>query len=177
MNLVIINGSARKNGRTGIACRHIQKKFGVDLIDLSLLQLPIFNGEKEQFELAEYKWLEEKVSKADGIILATPEYHNGMSGALKNALDFLGSQLFFQKPVALLAAAGGGKGGINALNNMRIVARGLYANVIPRQLIVDPDCFDYEREELLPEADGLASKMMEELKLFVKLHSMMKEGK
>lgn len=64
-----------------------------------------------------------------------------MSGALKNALDFLGSDEFEHKTVALIAVGGGGKGGMNALNNMRIVMRGVYANVIPRQLVLDPPCF------------------------------------
>ena len=57
-------------------------------------------------------------------MLCTPEYHNAMSGALKNSLDYLSSSEFVHKPVALLAVAGGGKGGINALNSMRTVARG-----------------------------------------------------
>lgn len=47
---------------------------------------------------------------ADGVVLCTPEYHNAMSGALKNSLDYLSSSEFLHKPVALLAVAGGGKG-------------------------------------------------------------------
>ena len=57
-----------------------------------------------------------------------------MSGALKNSLDYLSSSEFIHKPVALLAVAGGGKGGINALNSMRTVARGVYANAIQNKL-------------------------------------------
>lgn len=175
MNIVIVNGSARVKGRTGIVSRHIQRKYGAELIDLSQLNLPIYNGEEEQYGLAEVKLLVEMINNADGIILASPEYHSGMSGALKNALDFLGSKQFSHKPVALLAAAGGGKGGINALNNMRVVARGLYANVIPRQLVVDPNCFDYEKDELLPDADVLAKQLVDELRMYVKIHASIME--
>ncbi len=42
----------------------------------------------------------------DGVVLCTPEYHNAMSGALKNSLDYLSSSEFIHKPVALLAVAG-----------------------------------------------------------------------
>ncbi|MDP4163881.1 MAG: NAD(P)H-dependent oxidoreductase [Bacillota bacterium] len=175
MKIVIVNGSARKKGRTGIASRHFEKSYGTELIDLSQLKLPIFNGEEDQYHLEEVKNLKEKIGQADGIILASPEYHSGMSGALKNALDFLGSQQFAHKPLALLAVSGGGKGGINTLNNMRIVARGLYANVIPRQLVLDPDCFDYENDSLLPEADALAKQLMDELSRYIKINNLLKE--
>ncbi|SFA80871.1 MULTISPECIES: NADPH-dependent FMN reductase [unclassified Bacillus (in: firmicutes)] len=174
MKILMINGSPRKTGRTGIASRYITKMHGVDFIDLSVLDVPIFNGEKDQNELASVKHIRTSVSEADGIIMASPEYHSGMSGALKNALDFLGSEHFANKPVALLAVAGGGKGGINALNNMRTVARGLYANAIPKQLVLDPHCFNYENDGLNDTAATQVNGLIEELKIYVRSFSIMK---
>jgi azobenzene reductase len=141
MKMVVINGSPRKSGRTGIAARHIALQYGEALIDLSEGTLPLYNGETNQDLLQSVRDLRKMVQQADGVILCSPEYHNAMSGALKNALDFLGSDEFEHKPVALIAVGGGGKGGINALNNMRTVMRGVYANAIPRQLVLDPSCF------------------------------------
>jgi azobenzene reductase len=168
MNIVIINGSPRKRGRTGIAARFIARAYNADLIDLSDGSLPLYTGEQEQSELQSVKSLKQKVKNADAVILASPEYHSGMSGALKNALDFLSSEQFAHKPVALLACAGGGKGGINCLNNLRIVARGVYANVIPKQLVLDPHCFDYDNDGLLEEPAKLVDDMVQELKVYVK---------
>lgn len=169
MNLIIINGSPRKNGRTGLATRSIGRMFEIEQIDLSGKDaVPLFNGEKEQNLIENVILLREKVRNADGIILATPEYHNGMSGVLKNALDFLGSEHLQHKPIALLAVSGGGKGGINALNNMRTVMRGLYANCIPRQLVLDPTNFDYENDSLKGDAFKAITNVIEELKLYTK---------
>lgn len=71
-----------------------------------MLNLPLFNGEEEQETIEAVQELKAKVKAADGIVLLSPEYHSGMSGALKNALDFLGSGQFARKPVGLIAVAG-----------------------------------------------------------------------
>ncbi|RLQ97370.1 NADPH-dependent FMN reductase [Falsibacillus albus] len=169
MKIVVINGSPRKKGRTGIASRYLARNYGFDLIDLSKGDIPLYTGEEEQFNMESVKGLRQQVKDADGIILASPEYHSGMSGALKNALDFLSSEQFAHKPVALLSCAGGGKGGINCLTNMRTVARGVYANVIPKQLVMDPHCFDYENDGLLKDPAELVDQMIKELKMYVKI--------
>jgi azobenzene reductase len=174
MKLVVINGSPRKKGRTGIAARYIAKKYGAELIDLSRGEIPLYNGEMDQLNLEPVKHLQQTIQEAEGVILTSPEYHNGMSGALKNALDFLGSEQFAHKPVALLAVAGGGKGGMNALNNMRIVARGVAANVIPKQLVLDKHCFDQENDTLTKESENLVDGLVAELKMYMRMHESMK---
>jgi azobenzene reductase len=175
MKIVIINGSPRKKGRTGLAANIIEQMYEVDQIDLSGRDaVPLFNGESDQDEINSVQHLRRMVKEADGIILASPEYHSGMSGTLKNALDFLGSEHFMHKPVALLVVAGGGKGGINALNNMRTVTRGLYANAIPRQLVLDPQSFDYENDSLHQEPQKLLSALVAELKQYMKGYLVLK---
>jgi azobenzene reductase len=170
MKLVVISGSPRKKGRTRIASHFIARKYHAEILDLTEANIPMYTGEPEQSELPEVLHLKRIVKEADAVILASPEYHSGMSGALKNTLDFLGSEQFANKPVALLAVAGGGKGGINALNNMRIVARGLYANAIPRQLVLDPHCFDYEQNTLKDDSATQVDALIKELTVFTKLY-------
>jgi azobenzene reductase len=168
MNMVVINGSPRKSGRTGIVARYIASQYGAKLIDLSEGVLPLYNGEASQDLLQSVKQLRETIQEADGVILCSPEYHNAMSGALKNALDFLESDEFEHKPVALIAVGGGGKGGINALNNMRIVMRGVYANAIPRQLVLDPSCFTGGTltETAAQQVEGVISELKRYMKAF-----------
>ncbi|WP_141433078.1 NADPH-dependent FMN reductase [Bacillus sp. 03113] len=170
MKIIVINGSPRKKGRTGVAAKYIADKYSFEFIDLSTGDLPLFNGEEHQSELQAVKQLRQQVLEADGVILTSPEYHSAMSGALKNALDFLGSGQFTHKPVALLAVAGGGKGGINALNNMRTVGRGVYANVIPKQLVLDPQSFDLEKGIIQAAPAQLVDQLIDELKMYVQFY-------
>jgi azobenzene reductase len=170
MKLLVINGTPRKYGRTRMAANYIAEKYETEYVDLSTFELPLFNGESEQENLESVKQLRKLAMDADGFVLTSPEYHNGMSGALKNALDFLGGSHFKHKPTALLAVAGGGKGGMNALQNMRIVTRGVYANTIPKQLILDPPGFDPETKTLNEKSKQQVDGLMNELIMYTKAY-------
>jgi len=166
MKIIVISGGPRKHGRSAIAARFIERTYGFHTMDLSVMNIPLYNGEEEQAQSPIIQSLRQSVLEADAILLLSPEYHSAMSGALKNMLDFLGSTQFLHKPVGLIAIAGGGKGGINCLNNMRTVMRGVYANAIPRQLVLDPNRFDYDGDGLVEEAAEQVSGLIEELKMY-----------
>ncbi|WP_394218698.1 NADPH-dependent FMN reductase [Halobacillus trueperi] len=170
MSIVIFSGTPRKNGRTKMVAQTLQHKWNGTLVDLSKLDLPLFNGEETQGNHPSVQWLRRVVAEADGFIWVSPEYHNGMSGALENALEFLSGSHFKGKPTLLLAVAGGGKGGINALNQMRTVGRGLYAAVAPGQLIFDPEHFEENRlkPEMEEKLDLLLTEFMADRFLDVK---------
>ena len=176
MNILIINGSPRETGRTTQVTRELHKSYQSSFLDLSQLSLPIFTGVPHQYETEEVQELIEKIEKADGILLATPEYHGAMSGALKNALDFLNSAYFAHKPVALLAVSGGGKGGINALNNLRTVTRALYANVLSKQLVLDPADILEKGTLRKNAADGI-HELVNELTLYTQVSKQILEAK
>jgi azobenzene reductase len=176
MNILIMNGSPRETGRTTQVTRELHKSYQSSFLDLSQLSLPIFTGEPHQYETEEVQELIEKIEKADGILLATPEYHGAMSGALKNAFDFLNSAYFAHKPVALLAVSGGGKGGINALNNLRTVTRALYANVLSKQLVLDPADI-VEKGTLRKNAANGIHELVNELTLYTQVSKQILEAK
>ncbi|MQR85809.1 NAD(P)H-dependent oxidoreductase [Bacillus megaterium] len=176
MNILIINGSPRETGRTTQVTRELHKSYPSSFLDLSQLSLPIFTGEPHQYETEEVQELIEKIEKADGILLATPEYHGAMSGGLKNALDFLNSSYFAHKPVALLAVSGGGKGGINALNNLRTVTRALYANVLSKQMVLDPADIVEKGTLRKNAADGI-HELVNELTLYTQVSKQILEAK
>ncbi|MDM5154819.1 NADPH-dependent FMN reductase [Bacillus sp. DX1.1] len=173
MKLVVINGTPRKFGRTRVIAKYIAGQFKGELYDLAVEALPVYNGEESQYELEAVTKLKKLVKEADGVVLCTPEYHNAMSGALKNALDFLSSSEFIHKPVGLLAVAGGGKGGINALNNMRIVARGVYANVIPKQVVLDG--LYVQNGEMAEDAKPFVHDLLKELKGYMSVYPELKK--
>jgi NAD(P)H-dependent FMN reductase len=104
------------------------------LIDLSEYHLIFCDGKEDESGYPKDVFtLREEVRAAQGIILATPEYHGGYSGVLKNALDLMGFEEFEGKMLGLVGVSGGGMGAFGAMNNLRAVGRALHAWVIPEQ--------------------------------------------
>lgn len=119
----------------------------VRLLDLKELELPLYDDRSDPREYPEgVLRLLEEVRWADGLLLATPVYHGTLSGALKNALDFL--ELLADddppwlegRPVGLIAVAGG-SAGENAINSLTFACRALHAWVTPTTVVVPGSAF------------------------------------
>ncbi|EPG74735.1 flavin reductase [Leptospira fainei serovar Hurstbridge str. BUT 6] len=68
--------------------------------------LPLFNPDLEGQESWSVLDFRSELRSADAIIIASPEYAHGITGVLKNALDWVvGSGEFIDKPVAILSAS------------------------------------------------------------------------
>ncbi|MCR6475256.1 NAD(P)H-dependent oxidoreductase [Variovorax sp. ZS18.2.2] len=83
--------------------------------------------------------LRERIARADGIVIATPEYNFSIPGAFKNVIDWLSrgeDQPFAHKPVALLSASPGPLGGARVQYDMRRVM--LFVNAM---VLVKPEVF------------------------------------
>jgi azobenzene reductase len=137
MKIVAVVGSLRYDSSTMKAAKvalNAAKAAGaeVEIFDLRERPLPIFDPEDEnQYEEENVKYFVQVMTEADGFIIGSPEYHNGISGVLKNALDFVGSTQFANKPVGLVASAGGAVA-TNTLNQLLTILRSLHAYVVPQ---------------------------------------------
>jgi NAD(P)H-dependent FMN reductase len=180
MRMMIICGSLhRASGtRTALAiagealeCAGVE----VDFYDLGTHRFPLYDPDLDDDPevVADFR---QRAHLADGFIIGTPEYHNGMSGALKNALDYLGSREFRGKPVGLLACAGGGKGGINAINNLRTVIRGVMGLAIAEQAVVDEDDFDVAMNLTNTERRNRVVALANAVRRYVRLLELEKAG-
>ena len=107
----------------------------MEVLDLRLLQLPFCNGEDEYPDYPDVKRLQQTVKQADGLILATPEYHGSVSGVLKNALDLMSFEQLDGKVTGLISVLGG-QPNSNALNDLRIIMRWVHGWVIPEQIAI-----------------------------------------
>jgi NAD(P)H-dependent FMN reductase len=68
--------------------------------------LPLFNPDLESALPAPVQALHQAVASADALLIASPEYAHGVTGAIKNLLDWLVSfEPFVYKPVAVLNAS------------------------------------------------------------------------
>lgn len=95
---------------------------GATLEIATLHGIPLYDGDVEARDgIPEaVRKLKEQVVAADGLLLATPEYNNGVPGVLKNGIDWLSrpgadiARVFGGRPVAVIGASPGGFGTILA---------------------------------------------------------------
>ncbi|MEJ8853630.1 NAD(P)H-dependent oxidoreductase [Variovorax robiniae] len=83
--------------------------------------------------------LRERIRRADGVVIATPEYNYSIPGMLKNAIDWISrgeDQPFSQKPVAILSVTPGPRGGARVQYDLRKVL--LFVNAMT---LVKPEVF------------------------------------
>jgi len=105
------------------------------LLDLRELDLPLYNPDDDK-PVAAASELIESCYLADGLIWSSPLYQGTISGALKNALDWLhllGSRdprYLHDKVIGLISAAGGTQG-LQAINTMEFAVRALRGWAVP----------------------------------------------
>jgi len=140
--VVGLSGSLRPGSYTSMAVNIAlqgAQEVGVktEIIDLNKYNLAFCDGRTDLTAYPEdVLKLKSIVSKAQGIILGTPEYHGGLSGVLKNAIDLMGFDEFEGKMIGLIGVSGGTMGAANALNSLRNVGRALHAWLIPEQVSI-----------------------------------------
>jgi NAD(P)H-dependent FMN reductase len=68
--------------------------------------LPLFNPDIEVPNPAAVESLRAQINASDAVLIASPEYAHGVSGVMKNALDWMvGNESLVGKPVGLLNAS------------------------------------------------------------------------
>jgi FMN reductase len=111
----------------------------VELLDIRRLDLPIYNPEDEDEDAARpdsVARLIESCRAADGLLWSSPLYQGTISGALKNALDWLhplgklDPPYLHDKVIGLISAAGGTQG-LQAINTMEFAVRALRGWAVP----------------------------------------------
>jgi len=97
---------------------------------------PVYNGDDEKRDgvPAPVVELREMISKADGVLVATPEYNFSIPGGLKNCFDWLSreEQPFTNKPMAIMGAALGPVGTARSQYHLRQSMAALGAIFMPR---------------------------------------------
>ena len=79
--------------------------------------IPVYDGDLEERAFPQAVTdLKRRISEADGVLIATPEYNNSIPGVLKNTIDWLSrppadaGKVFTGRPVALMGASNGNFG-------------------------------------------------------------------
>lgn len=95
-----------------------------ELIDLKEFNVPLLTSgthpmaAKKQYESDAVQAWSKAIDACDAYVFVTPEYNHGVPGALKNAVDSLGSE-WVGKTIAFVGY--GSVGGVRAIENWRTV--------------------------------------------------------
>jgi FMN reductase len=102
----------------------------VDLIVSRDLMLPIYDTETAERDPLAIRFLD-AVRKADAVLVASPGYHGGMSGMMKNALDYVedlraDDRVYLDGvPVGCIAVAYGWQATASCLASLRVTVHAL----------------------------------------------------
>jgi len=117
--LLGISGALRKQSTNTMLIRNAAAAFDADMFIEADLNLPLYDGDVEANSgiPAVVQTLADQIAHADAVIISTPEYNKGITGVLKNALDWVSrteGAPWKDKPVAIMSAAAGRAGGERA---------------------------------------------------------------
>lgn len=133
--IVGLAGSLRRRSFNKSLLRAAEKLMpqGASLEIHEIAGIPLYNADEEAEAGIPLQATEIKnaIAEADGLLLSTPEYNNGIPGVFKNAIDWLSrppddiARVFGGKPVAIIGASPGGFGTIMAQDAWLSVLRTL----------------------------------------------------
>jgi chromate reductase len=121
LRLLGLSGSLRRASNSTAVLRGLQDalapKARLDIF--SLHGLPLYNEDEDGEHAPEsVRALRSAIETTDGVIMVSPEYNHGMSGVLKNSLDWAsrpyGRSVLRGKPVLTMTASPAFTGGVRA---------------------------------------------------------------
>ena len=147
--LLGVIGSLNRNSLTRHAVGYVleqAKACGAEVqtLDLNETPLPLFNPERPQH--AEYLQARDQVNWANAYLLGTPDYHGGMSGAMKNFLDYFWKE-FSGKLFGYVCASH--EKGLTAMDQMRTSIRQCYGWSVPYGACITDDDFDKNSKKII----------------------------
>jgi chromate reductase len=136
--IVAFAGSLRRKSfnRALITAAQQLAPAGLTIDTIEIGDLPFYNADVEaQGDPPSVAAFKSAIQGADGLLIATPEYNDGLPGVLTNALDW-GSRLpgrapLAGKPVALMGASPSQVGTARAQLHLRQVLSHVHARVLP----------------------------------------------
>lgn len=113
--------------------RHFQQQATIEICEIK--DLPAFNEPEDRTAPVAIQQLSDKITAADGVIFATPEYDHSIPAVLKSAIEWLSytTRPLINKPVMIVGASNGSLGTSRAQAHLRQIleAPELKALVMP----------------------------------------------
>jgi len=141
-NILGIAGSLRLNSYSTRTLKLVLEKAATkyasetNLIDLREMELPIYNPNISSENDKILTCVTREVVKADSYVLASPDYHGSMSGAMKNLLDYYWKE-FAGKTFGYIVASH--EKGLTVMDQMRTAVRQCYGWSMPYGISIHGD--------------------------------------
>jgi chromate reductase len=109
---------------------------GMSIDAFGLEHIPLYNGDLDvEGGPRPVQQFKERIARADGLLIATPEYNYSIPGVLKNALDWASRPAYrsvvAHKPVAFFGASMSPIGTARAQSQLKHVLLGVLSEVFP----------------------------------------------
>jgi chromate reductase len=143
--LLALSGSIRRESFCKAILQTIQERLSPDteLTIFGLESMPPYNEDEDNDNDAPppQRALKRAVIACDGMIAITPEYNHGMSGILKNAIDWVSrpgyESVLKDKPVAVMTVSSSVRGGVRAQSQMHDTFLSTVCRITPgRQIAI-----------------------------------------
>lgn len=139
IKILAISGAVREKSKTAKLSKISKKYFDQPnveymLFDLQKNPLPIFDQTEKNLKSENVQLLLKLAREADGYVLISPEYHGSMSGAIKNALDwmdYLENIDYFHGKVVGIMGGGGSLGNSGATIQLMMAIRAMHGWLMP----------------------------------------------
>src|SRR5438874_6463692 len=141
--LLGLSGSLRRTSNSTAVLRGLQDALGfraaLDIFPLHAI--PLYNEDDDAEHAPEsVRALRSAIEASDAVIMISPEYNHGMSGVLKNALDWAsrpyGRSVLKSKPVLTMTASPAFTGGVRAQQQLNETLASIPARQVLRPQIV-----------------------------------------
>jgi len=123
MYIPVILGTAREGRQSEKVAKFVLKETADSGVETELIDVRDYRTEATDNtgNPVQAKNLAAKISKADGVIIVSPEYNHGYPGELKMMLDMLYKE-YANKPLGICGVSAGGLGGARMVEKLRLVS-------------------------------------------------------
>ena len=119
--------------------------------------IPVYNGDVEDKGMPEsVTRLHAQIMAADAIIIGSPEYNYSVSGALKNAIDWVSrvkGNPWDNKPVSIIGCTAGPSGGIRSIYELRKILQAFNATILTKECNIPANYLKFDKEQNLTDKD------------------------
>ncbi|WP_369185738.1 NADPH-dependent FMN reductase [Streptomyces sp. Y1] len=165
LKILAISGSLRANSHN-TALLHAARKFNPGGLDIEvydrLREIPPYDFDLDTAEArpAVVQELRDRITAADGLLIATPEFNYSVPGVLKNAIDWVSTDWskseglpLQRKPTAILGAAPTNFGSVRAQLALRQVFVWTHTDVV-----VKPEVMVFRSHERFDDEGNLVDE-------------------